>query len=274
MSAERSSVSVVVPTRDRPLALEACLNALDAQTVSGIEVVVVDDGSILADEVAGVVASHPGARLVRLSAQGPAAARNAGVREALGTTICLTDDDCVPEPDWVAKLVAAIQNGADAVAGRTLNPPGALAAASEVISGAPAAAEPFAPSNNLASTKTVMEAIPFDESYREAAAEDRDWCARLIASGRKLHSEPLARVVHRPRLTLWTFLRRQVRYGQGAHRYRTATRRDLEPVQFYTALVRRGFARGFAVGILVSLAQLATALGWARGWRELRSDRA
>jgi hypothetical protein len=76
---------------------------------------------------------------------------------------------------------------ADAVAGTTLSPPGALTDASEVISRAPAlAAEPFAPSNNLACRKAFFAAVPFDESYRRAAAEDRDWCLRLIATGHTL----------------------------------------------------------------------------------------
>lgn len=270
----RPSISVVVPTRDRPSSLEACLAALAAQTVADrMEVVVVDDGSVAVDEVAAIVVRHPTARLVRQGGAGPAAARNAGAREARGKTLCFTDDDCLPEADWVEELFVTIREGADAVAGRTVNNPGALADASEVISGAPAVAEPFAPSNNLACTKAAFEAVPFDESYRQAAAEDRDWCARLVESGYTLRSQPSALVLHRPQLTLSSFLRRQVRYGQGAYRYRTTARRRLEPLGFYVALVRRGFARGFTVGVLVSVAQAATAIGWARGWLELRRER-
>jgi glycosyltransferase involved in cell wall biosynthesis len=274
---ERPSISVVVPTRDRPAALEACLAALDAQTVvECLEVLVVDDGSVAAEDVADVVARHPNATLVRRSGAGPATARNAGARKARGETLCFTDDDCLPEVDWVEKLIVTIGEGADAVAGRTLNPPGALADASEVISRAPAAAsEPFAPSNNLACRKAVFEAVPFDESYRRAAAEDREWCARLVASGYSLRPQPSARILHQPHLTLSSFLRRQVRYGEGAYRFRSNAGRDLEPASFYVALVRRGFARSLSAGLLVFLAQVATALGWARGWLELRlEDRA
>ena len=272
VEAGRPSISVVVPTRDRPAALEACLTALDAQTlIDRLEVVVVDDGSLAADTIAGVVGRHPKARLLRQSGAGPAAARNAGAGEARGQLLCFTDDDCLPETDWVEELTAALDEGADAVAGRTTNPPGVLAAASEVISHAPAAAgEPFAPSNNLACRKAVFDAVPFDESYRRAAAEDREWCARLIANGHALRSQPSARVLHRPHLTLSTFVRRQVRYGEGAYRFRSNAGRRLEPTRFYAALVRRAFGRGFTVGVLVSLAQVATSFGWARGWLEQR----
>jgi GT2 family glycosyltransferase len=266
---------VVVPTRDRLTALDACLGALDRQTFAGrLEVVVVDDGSFAADEVARTVARHPKARLVRQDAAGPATARNAGAGHAGGETLCFTDDDCVPQADWVEELIAAIDDGADAVGGKTLSPPGALADASEIISQAPAlASEPFVPSNNLACKKAVFEAVPFDESYQRAAAEDRDWCLRLIATGHTLRCQPSARVLHQPNLTLSSFLRRQVRYGHGAYRFRRRAERELEPLGFYLALIRRGFARGFTVGILVSLAQLATALGWARGRLEVQRQK-
>jgi glycosyltransferase involved in cell wall biosynthesis len=272
-AAGRPSVSVVVPTRDRPFALEACLAALDAQTIAEqLEVVVVDDGSVDRHTVAAVVARHASARLIRKNRQGPAAARNAGARAARADVLCFTDDDCVPEAEWAARLLEAIARGADAVAGKTLTTPGPLAEASEVISGAPAAAEPFAPSNNLACTRSVFEVVPFDESYPHAAAEDREWCTRLVASRRTLEIEPSARLLHRPSLTLVTFLRRQMRYGRGAYRYRHNVRRPLEPTGFYVALVQRGFRRGLIVGVLVVLSQLATALGWARGWLDLRQE--
>ena len=273
--AERPSISVVVPTRDRPSALEACLATLAEQTlVDQLEVVVVDDGSIAVEQVAAVVGRHPIARLVHAGGAGPAAARNAGAREARGETLCFTDDDCLADSQWVEQLVIAVGEGADAVAGRTVNDPGALADASEVISRAPAAAEPFAPSNNLACTKAAFEAVPFDESYRQAAAEDRDWCTRFVQSGYGLRSQPSALVLHRPQLTLASFLRRQLRYGKGAYRYRTAAHRRLEPIGFYVALLRRAFARSFTVGVLVSVAQVATAVGWAQGLLELRRERA
>lgn len=240
----------------------------------------VDDGSVAADAVAAVVAHHPLARLVTAAGNGPAAARNEGARHARAAILCFTDDDCVPQVDWVEQLTAAIERGADAVAGTTLSAGGVLADASEIVTHAPAGSGPsngselsFAPSNNLACTKATFVAVPFDESYPEAAAEDREWCARLIASGFTFSSEPAACVVHRQDLTLQTFLRRQVRYGQGAYRFRRRNRDGrLEPVGFYTALLQRAFARSFAVGLLVVAAQAATALGFVHGWAMLRKE--
>jgi glycosyltransferase involved in cell wall biosynthesis len=267
-----SQLSVIVPTRDRPAALSGCLDALAAQTAADrLEVIVVDDGSLRAADIAAVVARHPAVRLLRGRGDGPAAARNAGAAEAQGAVLCFTDDDCLPRPDWAEQLAAEIDGGADAAAGTTLSAGGALADAAEIVAHAPARVPPldggllaFAPSNNLACARTVWEAVPFDESYPDAAAEDREWCARLASAGYALRRAERARVVHRQDLTLRSFLRRQVRYGSGAYRFR---RRDgdvaeLEPAGFYLALVRDAFRHGVTVGLLVLLAQVATAVGF------------
>jgi glycosyltransferase involved in cell wall biosynthesis len=266
-------VSVVVPTRDRPASLSRCLTALAAQTVSDdLEVIVVDDGSTQPAAVVAATRRHGFVRLIRLHHGGPAAARNAGARNARGKCICFADDDCEPAAGWAEALARAIEDGADAAAGRTLSADSgsAIAVAAEVVADAPAwASGPshggllFAPTNNLACRADVLAAVPFDERYRAAAGEDRDWCARIAAAGYVLRAEPGAELVHRPSETLRAFLRQQVRYGRGAYRFRTSgARRRLEPPMFYARLIRRGFGRGVAAGLLVCVAQIATAIGY------------
>lgn len=275
--ARRPLISVVVPTRDRPAALESCLAALAAQTAADrLEVVVVDDGSLAAAEVAAIASAHRLVRLLVLPGLGPAAARNAGATAALGEIICFTDDDCVPEPDWVEQLSAAVAGGADVVAGETLSPGGALADAAEAVSGAPAAAEPFAPSNNVACSRAVVEAVRFDEAYPRAAGEDREWCARIARAGYVLRTESRARLVHRQELTMRSFFRRQLHYGEGAYLYRRGdgSARRLEPPTFYLSLLREAFGSGVKVGLLVTAAQLVTATGFARASVQARARRA
>jgi glycosyltransferase involved in cell wall biosynthesis len=281
-STDEPFISVVVPTRNRPLALNRCLDALAAQTVAErLEVIVVDDGSLAEEEVASIIARHRRARLIRRGSGGPAAARNAGALDADGAFLCFTDDDCEPQRDWVENLVNRLQQGADAAAGTTLSRGGVLAAASEITAHAPAAVRPsggsdlaFAPSNNLACTKAAFEATPFDESYPDAAGEDREWCARLTAAGYVLHAEPKAQIIHHQELTFGRFLRQQARYGRGAFRFRRiGERRPLEPAGFYKALLRRAFADSFSVGLLVCLAQAATAAGFVHAWAVERWSR-
>jgi glycosyltransferase involved in cell wall biosynthesis len=53
---------------------------------------------------------------------GPAAARNLGWQSARGSIIAFTDDDCIPDPDWLTNGVAAFEQGAAAVSGRMVVP--------------------------------------------------------------------------------------------------------------------------------------------------------
>jgi glycosyltransferase involved in cell wall biosynthesis len=265
-------ISVVVPTRDRPDRLAVCLAALERQTVADLEIVVVDDASRDAAAVAAVVAGAPRARLVRGAGRGPAAARNAGVAAASAPVVCFTDDDCDPVPGWAAALAARIADDADAAAGPTRNgrPHSVVAAAAQAVAThlAEATVDPagrmrFAPTSNLACRAEVCAAVPFDESYPLAAGEDRDWCARLVGSGRTLAFTPEALVRHHQELSPGGFWRQQVRYGRGAYRFRAGhgTLRRPEPLSFYLGLLRRGFRDGVRAGVLVGVAQVATAVG-------------
>lgn len=262
------NTSVVVPTRDRPEKLRRCLVALGKKH----EVVVVDDGSADAELVAEIVAAA-GAELVRLEGVGPAGARNAGAAAAGGAIVCFIDDDCEAADGWVEALAASIVAGeAESAAGRTVVAVDANATdrAWQAIADhlQRSAADPgspspgFAPTCNLACSRTLLEALPFDESFPTAAGEDRDWAARAASQGAAPVHVPDARVVHRPDLTTTRFLRQQYRYGKGATRYRaTATDRKLGSPSFYFDLLRSGFAAGPGPGVLVCAAQLAVIAG-------------
>ncbi len=270
----RPEVSVVVPTRDRPAALERCLRALSRQTLEhALETIVVDDGSV-PGAVAAVASEFPRVRVIRTDRRNPAAARNLGARAAAGEVICLTDDDCEPAPDWAERLAAAVRDGADASAGLTGVAPdsGSASVASQLIadflverSRGEAGQLAFAPTNNLACRSALLAELPFDESYPLAAGEDRDWCARLVEAGHTLVLEERARVVHATD-DQGAFWRRNYNYGRGAQRFRSSHRGvgRREPLEFYAALVRAGFRRGPEVGSLVCIAQVATAAGRLR----------
>jgi glycosyltransferase involved in cell wall biosynthesis len=265
------SVSVVVPTRDRPEKLRRCLAALAGPR----EVIVVDDGSAERERIERIAASA-GAKLVRLEGRGPAAARNAGALAASGEVVCFTDDDCEPERGWVEALAAPIVAGeASCTAGRTVVAADAGAAdrAWQAIADhlqqqgdEPDSPSPgFAPTCNLACSRQLLTELPFDESFPGAAGEDRDWAARAAAIGAAPRLLPGAVVTHRPDLSPGSFLRQQYRYGRGGARYRAADpARRLGGPGFYAGLVRAGFAAGPGAGALVLLAQLAAAAGVIR----------
>lgn len=267
--------SVVVPTRDRPDQLAACLDALAAQTTPPGEVVVVDDGSVDPDAVADVVAARPSVRLLRAAGRGPAAARNLGAANARGPIVCFTDDDCRPDPHWLGELVEALDDAATVAAGPTRNgrTGDPFAEASQTITNhllensiEPATADVgFAPTCNIACRSSVLAAVPFDEGFPLAAGEDRDWCSRLADHGIGIRLVPDAIVAHHPDLPRRAFWRQHVRYGRGAVHWRRRRPRSAgrQRPRFYLELVRRAFATGAIVGILVLVAQLATAQGVA-----------
>lgn len=105
------SVSVVIPVKDDAALLHRCLRALAAQTRSADEIVVVDNAS--ADDSAEV-ARAAGCRVVRCEQPGIPAAAATGYSAAVGELILRLDADCLPEPTWVASMLAAAEARPDA----------------------------------------------------------------------------------------------------------------------------------------------------------------
>jgi len=110
-------VSIVVPTYRRPHLLDRCLTALCAQDLGAdaYEIIVADDGNDartrqLVAARAHATGDRPTIRYVAVTERhGPAAARNAGAWAARAEVIAFTDDDCVPEPDWLRSGLAALE---------------------------------------------------------------------------------------------------------------------------------------------------------------------
>jgi glycosyltransferase involved in cell wall biosynthesis len=97
-------VSIIIPTYNGAKRIGKCLEALTQQEYQGeFEIIVVDDGST--DETEEVVQQYSQIRLIQQPNAGPAAARNQGARVANGDILLLTDDDCVPMPDWISQMV-------------------------------------------------------------------------------------------------------------------------------------------------------------------------
>ncbi|MFL5798045.1 MAG: glycosyltransferase [Actinomycetota bacterium] len=114
-----SSVSVVIPTKDRPqLVGRAVVSAL-SQEGPAVEVVVVDDGSRpdAAAAIEAVCRSDARVRHVRNDESiGNPAARNRGFEEASGELWCTLDDDDELLPGRLRAQVAALEaTGADDV---------------------------------------------------------------------------------------------------------------------------------------------------------------
>ncbi len=99
------TISVVLPTRERPEFLVAAARSVLRQRLLPEELVVVDDagGRGAAEALRSLAACAP-VRLRVLSGpgRGPAAARNAGLRAAAGQLIAFLDDDDLWHPEKLA----------------------------------------------------------------------------------------------------------------------------------------------------------------------------
>lgn len=97
--------SVVIPTRDRPELLAAAVASVLGQTVSDLEVVVIDD----AGHLAPVLPEDERIRVIRHDAnRGPAASRNTGAAAAAGRYLAFLDDDDLWVPQRLELALAGL----------------------------------------------------------------------------------------------------------------------------------------------------------------------
>lgn len=286
-------VSVVVPTFNRPRRLRDCLEGLAAQQFDRprFEVIVVDDGSPRPLANPGErITNHLEFRIVRQARAGPGSARNAGAAVARGRYLAFIDDDCVPAPDWLARIVAALEAAPGVlVGGRVENSLRAnrYADASDRISRFAydyyrdqSAREPFFTTNNLAVDAERFRALGgFTTAIPSATAEDKEFCDRWRTRGWGLAHAPDAVVFHAHDLTFRGFLRQHYNYGRGIIAFRFIRRERAagplipESFRFYLRLFASPMhegprGRSLVACVLVALAQVATAAGAIhQAWR-------
>ena len=99
------TVSVVVPTLDRPDKVAAVVGAVLAGTVTPLEVVVVDQSA--GDETRRALGGLGDARVHPITHAPPSSsgARNAGARAAQGEYLAFLDDDVEITPGWLAAVL-------------------------------------------------------------------------------------------------------------------------------------------------------------------------
>jgi GT2 family glycosyltransferase len=122
-------VAVVIPTRDRPAQLAACLRALGRQNADRFGVVVVDDGGKTPAQhqlAESVFRDRPITFVRNEISLGAAASRNRGVAAAKAPYVVFLDDDCVADPELVGRHRAVLASAAGPVVslGPILSPPG------------------------------------------------------------------------------------------------------------------------------------------------------
>lgn len=272
----QSDFSIVIPAYNSSATLRKLLESLVQQTVSGFEVIVVDDAST--DDTAAVVAEY-GFHYERLTAnQGPATARNRGAALTRGAWLVFADADTVFLPDTMKRIEFTVrESDADALVGTYAGIPaneGFLprfkALWEEVtidlfLQPSGTGLTPYstwAPRPGLVRREAFDAVGGFNTAFRGADLEDMELGYRLAAQGYRTYFAPSIRIRHHYPATLYGELRPFARRCAIWMRMRS-NRNRLDPAGEGAPKQAAAHLLGFAafglgvLGILLPLAWIA-----------------
>ncbi len=218
-------VSIVIPVRDQPVDLAECLVSLSELDYPPDlrEIIVVDDGS--KKDISRII-TLANIRIVRLEeSQGPAAARNIGVKQAGGDILAFLDADCIAGENWLKEIAPFfLAATVGAVGGRVEGyyeksfldryetTSSSLNMGNRIIIEGKSSSTFYVPTANLLVRRDVfMSTGGFRAGMR--IGEDVDFCWRLRDLGQTLLYVPFGTVAHKHRHRLDRMLLRRARYG-------------------------------------------------------------
>jgi GT2 family glycosyltransferase len=280
-------LTVVVPTRDRAGLLHDCIESLRAQDFPGdsYEIIVVDDGS--SDNTHKVASNAvgrtnlPRVRYVSQDARGLNAARNAGVKRALGNPIIFVDDDVLAPPTWLRAIFEGSLRHPDAgcmggpVRLRLEGKPPRICdrdrlGESELNLGDSERSVDFVIGANFAIRREAIGLIgPFDEVL-PTYGDEIEWEVRLLRAGGQVMYLPAAWLWHRRTsadLRVRRLLRTRFQRGRALADFsrvigdKLSLRRELASIPRFLAhaVIRRCMG-----GVLSAAAHAGTAWGLIR----------
>jgi glycosyltransferase involved in cell wall biosynthesis len=202
-------ISVVVPTYRRPELLLRCIRALITQRFKRdqFEIIIVSDGPD--DSTSDLVRKYFRRRVQQVhyyalpEKKGPAAARNYGWLVARGELIAFTDDDCIPEKNWLQSFADAYKtSGTSAFTGRTVVPIAKRPTDYELNIANLQTAD-FITANCCCTKKALEMTGGFDEQFSMAWREDSDLEFKLMQEHIRIARVERAVVVHPVRKVRW-----------------------------------------------------------------------
>lgn len=207
-----AALSVIIATRDRGDRIRRTLESILANERAAFELIVVDQS--VNDDTRHAVAQFrdPRLRYLYTPTAGVARGRNLGIAAAQYNWVALTDDDCLPQADWLAEIGAAFAQDAriGIVMGNILPAPHDSRAGfiSNYQCRTPFLARGMrdkhrieGAASNLALSKPMWEQLGgFDEMLgtgaRFMAAEETDLILRAFLAGYWVYQTPRVCVTH------------------------------------------------------------------------------
>lgn len=105
--------SVCVPVLNGAKSLAALLEGVRSQTHPALEIIVADGGST--DGTLQVLEQYPEVWVLPNPGVHASGGRSVAIAASSGTWCAFTDDDCVPDPGWLAAIAAAVHDYPDTV---------------------------------------------------------------------------------------------------------------------------------------------------------------
>lgn len=210
MNESKVLISVVIPTCHRNDLLAKCLDSLapEVQILAAeeYEVIVSDDGSKTTAEVM-MREQYPWAKWVAGPRKGPAANRNNGARHASGEWLAFTDDDCMPESQWLDAFAQHIDKEYPVLEGKTTSDKTGLFYTAPInLTGG------YLWSCNMMVRKSLFNQLEgFDDNFPFARLEDVDFRVRLQEAGNTMYFVPEAVVFH-PHRVLGSIVKQTLAY--------------------------------------------------------------
>ena len=198
-------ISVVIPTYKRPELISECLKALHQQTFNKafFEIIVVSDGPDIVTEKK-IKRSFPNVRYYSLKEKrGPAAARNYGWLIAKGKLIAFTDDDCLPDRNWLKDVWSSYNNEAEIAFAGKVEVPLPECPTDFELNTARLSKACFITANCICSKVALLKVGGFDERFRMAWREDSDLEFKLLSENIPVKKLGNAVVVHPVRKAPW-----------------------------------------------------------------------
>lgn len=222
--------SVVIPVYNGSKTLQKTLESIFAQTFPArkFEIIVVDDGSNdnTRELIVAIKAncSHQ-LRYFYQDNKGPAAARNLGIKHALGPIVAFIDSDCAASADWVEEIVKGYGDLRLAGVGGVIKAAPTASLVSQYCDFVRMNEKPdriieldiyyLITANASFRKQYLVEVGGFDERYDFPGGEDPDICYRLEKKGYLLICNPCAIVYNPHKQTFKEFSRTFYNYGKG-----------------------------------------------------------
>jgi GT2 family glycosyltransferase len=201
---QAKELTVVIPTLGRSM-LRGTLEALAYGSVRPAEVIVIDQGR--RDELASMAAEYTEAGMPIIWIPSHRIGRSAGLNDGMSRVhteyTAITDDDCVPAPDWVEGIVRELSLRPDAILTGRVEAGGEEPVLSVVTSDE--AVEQRRPSlrfdrlsgGNMAIAASLARRLgPFQEAACMRTAEDAEFAYRALRAGIPIRYVPQMVVTH------------------------------------------------------------------------------